>query len=88
LKDESAPDDSEMVYAIRDALISGETVYVSEENMSDENVYYFRLYSNVYPGLYYLVVFYTDTKGEAFEDRGTSRSVLCPDNVKARMVNG
>ncbi len=89
LKDESAPDDSELVYAIRDALISGETVYVSEENMSDENVYYFRLYSNVYPGLYYLVVFYTDIKGEAYlEDRGTSRSVLCPDNVKARMVNG
>lgn len=88
LKDENAPDDSALVYAIRDALIHDEAVYVSEENMSDKNVYYFRLLSAVYPGLYYSVVFFTDTKGEAYlVDRGTGKTVVCPDIVKARMVN-
>ena len=88
LKDENAPDDSELVYAIRDALKNDETVYVSVENMSSENVYYFRLLSADYPGLYYSVVFYTDTKGEAYlEDRGTGRSVVCPENVKKRMIS-
>lgn len=87
LRDESAPDDSELVYAIRDALKYGEAVYVSENNMSDEHVYYLRLLSADYPGLYYSVVFYTDTKGQAYlEDRGTGKSVICPDNVKARMI--
>jgi hypothetical protein len=88
LKDENAPDDSELVYAIRDALKYGESVYVSNENLSSENVYYFRLLSNNYPGLYYSVVFYTDNKGEAYlQDRGTRKSVLCPENIKKRMVN-
>ncbi|HPP86126.1 MAG TPA: hypothetical protein PK795_09535, partial [Bacillota bacterium] len=88
LKDENAPDDSALVYAIRDALIKDEAVYVGEENMSDKNVYYIRMLSAVYPGLYYLVVFFTDVKGEAYlVDRGTGKTVVCPDIVKARMVN-
>jgi len=88
LRDENAPDDSALVYAIRDALIKDEAVYVSAEHMSDKNTYYIRLLSAAYPGLYYLVVFFTDIKGEAYlVDRGTGKTVLCPDIVKARIVN-
>ena len=87
LKEESAPDDSAIIYAIRDALKSGEIVNVDSANMSTEHEYYIRLLSADYPGLYYTVIFYTDKKGEAYlEDRGTGSSVVCPDNVKKRII--
>jgi hypothetical protein len=86
-KDESAPDDSALVYAIRDALKNGEAVTVDSSNMSTEHEYYLRLLSADFPGLYYTVIFYTDKKGAAYiEDRGSGISVACPDNVKKRLI--
>lgn len=84
---EGEPDDSELVYTIRDALIEDERVKVSENLISREDEYYIRLMSADYPGLYYTVVFFTDINEQAYlKDRGTGDIVIAPDNIKARMI--
>lgn len=86
-KNEDNQDDSAIIYAIRDVLISGERVTVAINNISYEDEYFIRLMSVDYPGIYYTVVFFTDKNGEAYlRDRGTNDVVLAPDNVVLRMI--
>ena len=89
LQGESNRDDSDLVYAIRDALIKDEHVEVPPDKFSGEDMFFIRLLSADYPGLYYTTVFYTDTDGVAYlMDRGSMKTVLCPQIVTARMIGG
>lgn len=82
---EGLQDDSALVYSIRDSLINDEKVTVTAE-FSTENMYYIRLLSADYPGLYYCVVYITDVNGEEYLlDRGTKQYILARDDLVARM---
>ncbi len=83
-KNPNLQDDSELVYSIRDSLIYDEKVSVTAE-LTDK-MYYLRLLSADYPGLYYTVVYVTDVNGEQYLlDRGTNQYVLARDDLVARM---
>ncbi|HAN22065.1 MAG: hypothetical protein A2Y15_01445 [Clostridiales bacterium GWF2_36_10] len=87
-KDENQRDDSAIVYSIRDALISGERVNVAFEDMLPDDQYFIRLLSPDYPGLYYIVIFFTDINGEAYlRIRGEDITVLAPDIVELKMID-
>lgn len=84
-KNVNLQDDSALVYSIRDSLINDEKVTVNAE-FSTDNMYYFRLLSQDYPGLYYSVVYLTDVNGEQYLlDRGTNEYILARDDLVARM---
>ncbi len=80
---EGLRDDSEYVYAVRDAIISGEEAVLPGTNDIDHDYdYHIRLLSPDYPGLYYLIAFYRDLNGKTYlYDRGSKKTVLCPQNV-------
>ena len=77
---EGLRDDSEYVYAVRDAIISGEEAVLPGTNDIDHDYdYHIRLLSPDYPGLYYLIAFYRDLNGKTYlYDRGSKKTVLCP----------
>ena len=55
--------------------------------LTEENEFYIRLYSENYPGLYYEVGFCTDENGMAYlTDMVTGKTVPCPDEVTVRMI--
>ncbi len=87
LRGEDRRDDSELVYGIRDALKEGERVTVTESEIDSENDFYLRLLSAKYPGLYYTVIFYSDTHGRSYlKDRGTGESVVAPVDLVVRIL--
>lgn len=87
LRGENMQDDSELVYSIRDALIKDERVMVKDQDIDHKNDFYLRLLSADYPGLYYMVVFFTDINGEAYiRDRGTNDVVAAPVDLTLRII--
>ena len=84
---EDLRDDSEYVYAVRDAIINGEeTVLPATYDIDHDYDYHIRLLSPDYPGLYYLIAFYPDFNGKTYlYDRGSKKTVLCPQNVLERI---
>jgi len=85
-EENSVEDGSKYVDLIRDALISGNNTTPTGE-LTEENEFYIRLYSENYPGLYYEVGFCTDENGMAYlTDMVTGKTVPCPDEVTVRMI--
>lgn len=80
-------DDSALVYAIRDAMNDGEQADGDLSGADDEDVYFIRLTSAKYPGLYYAVVFFTDAYGDSYiTDRSTGKTVVSPEALTKRMI--
>lgn len=85
-EENSVEDGSKYVNLIRDALINSKDTPPTGE-LTDENEFYIRLYSENYPGLYYEVIFCTDENGAAYLiDMVTGKTVPCPDSVTVRMI--
>ena len=79
-------DGSKYTKLIENALLNSDQTTPSGE-LTDENEFYIRLYSETYPGLYYEVVFTTDENGVAYLlDMVTGKTVLCPDELTVRMI--
>ena len=79
--------DTALCQSMAEALKYSQEMNVPAESIRDEDVYYIRLFSKDYPGLYYLVVFFGDDTGRFYlRDRGMGKTVICPDEVKERMV--
>lgn len=79
--------DTALVRQMVKALTDDEPVTVPDSEYTDADTYYFRLLSQKYPGLYYLVCFFGDTSGNYYlEDMGTFTIVKCPTEIKERMV--
>jgi len=82
------PDDSEYIYAIRDAM-SGEPlegVYPYDGMIDKDSMLHVRLLSAEYPGLTYIVVYYRGLDGNDYLfDYGTKLSYKCPLNVALRL---
>lgn len=77
--------DSALCQSIANALTEGEDVSV--ENISRDEMFYIRLLSKDYPGLYFAVVFFGNGTGRYYlRDRSTGKTVVCPSEVTARMV--
>lgn len=77
-------DESKYVELIKTALITGEEA-APTGNFTDTE-YYIRLYSKVYPGLYYEVMFCYDENGVAYLwDMVTDKLVVSPDELTVRI---
>lgn len=78
--------DTALVQKIADALVNGEGVEIRDEDISDNVLYHFRLFSQVYPGLYYDVALFEAADGKRYiEDMATFKKVLCPDELEVRV---
>ncbi len=87
MQDDNLVDDSALVYAIRDAINGNETVSADLDAASDLDTYYIRLLSAKYPGLYYIIVFFTDSNGDSYlTDRSTGKTVPSPAALTLRMI--
>lgn len=79
--------DTSLCVAMTSALTDDGEVTVDPASITDDDVYFIRLFSEVYPGLYYLIVFFGDDTGRYYlRDRATGKTVICPKEVTARMV--
>lgn len=87
LRRDDLKDDSALVYGIRDAMIQGEAADGDLSAADDEDIYFIRLTSAKYPGLYYAVVFFTDANGDSYiTDRSTGKTVVSPEALTKRMI--
>lgn len=79
--------DTALCQAMAQALTERDAETVDPDTITDEDVYFIRLYSQGYPGLYYLIVFFGDNTGRYYlRDRANGKTVICPREVVARMV--
>lgn len=79
-------DDSDLVYAIRDAILNESETQLPLE-LDDDNTFTLRMLSANYPGLYYVVVFTVDTEGNCYlYDRATRKAVYAPQDVIDRFI--
>ena len=81
-------DDSEYIYAIRDAM-SGEPekdVFPATGTVDEDSMLHVRLLSATYPGLTYIVVYYRSLDGNDYlYDYGSKLSYKCPLSVALRL---
>lgn len=79
-------DDSDLVYAIRDAILNEPETQLPLE-LDDDNTFILRMLSADYPGLYYVVVFTTDKAGNCYlYDRASRKSVYAPEEVVEKFI--
>lgn len=87
LKGQSPSQDTALVRQITDALVNGAERTVASADYSEENLYYFRLLSADYPGLYYSVCFFGDIYGRYYvQDMATFRIADAPSEITAWIV--
>ena len=79
--------DTALVKQIADALVHGEAVEMANDDISDDQIYHFRLFGQKYPGLYYDVALFEAVDGKWYlEDMATFKKVLCPADVEATVL--
>ena len=87
LQGQNPSQDTALVRQITDALVNGKERVVPSSDYSDEDLYYFRLLSADYPGLYYSVCFFGDLYGRYYvQDMATFRIVDAPSEITAWIV--
>lgn len=87
LKGLNPSQDTALVRQITDALVNGAERTVLSSEYSDEDLYYFRLLSEDYPGLYYSVCFFGDIYGRYYvQDMATFRIADAPSEITAWIV--
>lgn len=86
LKEHNPTEDTWLCKLIAEHLTTGEHVEVpvTEDTMTD--LYYIRLLSEDYPGLYYLVSFFGYNGRYFLRDGAARKTVYCPRDVILRMV--
>ncbi len=79
--------DTALCRLIANQLTNGEAVTVKDSDILKNDMFFIRLCSQKYPGLYYLVVFYGATDGRYYLlDRANKKTVYCPYDIIVRMV--
>ena len=80
-------EDSALCRLIAEHITNSESVTVNSADILKDDMFFIRLLSQKYPGLYYIVVFYGATDGRYYLfDRAAGKTVLCPYDVIVRMV--
>ena len=85
-QDEETIGESRLCKLIADSIMDGEAVEVPVTYDTMENFYSFRLLSADYPGLYYLVSFFSYNGRYFLRDDAMGKTVYCPRDVSVRMV--
>lgn len=87
LKGQSPSQDTALVRQITDALVNGAERTVAAADYSDDDLFYLRLLSVDYPGLYYSVCFFTDIYGRCYvQDMATFRIADAPSELSAWII--
>ena len=85
-KEHSSTEDSWLCRLIAEYLTTGENVDVPVTVDTIEDHYYIRLLSQDYPGLYYLVSFFSYNGRYFLRDSSTNTTVYCPRDVILNIV--
>ena len=87
LKGLNPSQDTALVKQVTDALVNGTERFVPSSEYSDDDLFYLRLLSADYPGLYYSVCFFTDIYGRCYvQDMATFRIADAPSELAAWIV--
>lgn len=79
-------EDTWLCQMIGEYLAAGENVEVPVTDKTIQDLFYFRLYSEDYPGLYYLVSFFGYNGRYFLRDSAHNTTVYCPRDIILRMV--
>lgn len=85
-KEHSSTEDSWLCQMIAEYLTNGEQVDVPVTSETIQDHYHIRLYSQDYPGLYYLVSFFGYNGRYFLRDSSAGKTVYCPNDIILRMV--
>ena len=85
-KEHSPTEDSWLCQMIAQHIDERENVNVMATAEEITNIYRIRLLSQDYPGLYYLITFFEYNGRYYLEDKSINKTVVCPNDVVARMV--
>lgn len=86
-QNEETVGESALCRQIADAIMDGEAVEVPVTYDTMENFYSFRLLSQKYPGLYYLVSFFSYNGRYFLRDDAMGKTVYCPRDISLRLVS-
>ena len=85
-EDTEFQDDSDLIYAIRDAILQEDETELPVV-LNEDDTFTIRMLSAKYPGLYYVVVFTSDNDGNYYiYDRATRKAVYAPEDVVERFI--
>ncbi|MBQ3230749.1 MAG: hypothetical protein IJO64_04280 [Clostridia bacterium] len=85
-REHSPTEDSWLCKLIAETLTEGENVSVPVSSENIQDLYYIRLLSQDYPGLYYLVSFFGFNGRYFLRDDAAGKTVYCPRDIILRMV--
>ena len=85
-KEHNPTEDTWLCQMIAEYLSTGEKVDVPVTEETIQDLYYIRLYSQEYPGLFYLVSFFGFNGRYFLRDSATNTTVYCPRDIIVRMV--
>lgn len=85
-REHSPTEDSWLCRLIAETLTDGESVSVPVNTNNIQDLYYIRLLSQDYPGLYYLVSFFGFNGRYFLRDDAAGKTVYCPRDIILRMV--
>jgi hypothetical protein len=85
-QDEETVGDSAICKQVADAIMDGEAIELPASYKELENFYSFRLLSQKYPGLYYLVSFFSYNGRYFLRDDAMGKTVYCPREIIIRIV--
>ncbi len=86
LKEHNPSEDTWLCELIAEHLTNGESVDVPATEKDITDLSYFRMLSQDYPGLYYLVSFFGYNGRYFLRDSANNKTVYCPREVIVRMV--
>ena len=85
-QNEQTVGETALVKQIQDAIMDGEAIELPASYKELENFYSFRLLSQKYPGLYYLVSFFSYNGRYFLRDDAMGKTVYCPREIIIRIV--
>ena len=86
LKGRNPSQDTALCRELARAVAENEQSDCEDDEIDSSTLRFVRLYSQKYPGLYYLLAVYGDTYGRYFvRDRYLGKSVICPREISVRI---
>lgn len=85
-KEHSPTEDTWICQLIAKQILEGEAVNFVANPDNISNVYHLRMYSQDYPGVYYLITFFEYNGRHFLEDKSANKIVYCPNDVVSRLV--
>ncbi len=86
LKEHNPTEDTWLCQMVAEYITEGENVSVPAKAEDLEDLYYIRLLSQDYPGLYYLISFFGYNGRYFLRDSSINKTVYCPRDIVIRMV--